>query len=64
MDAKELYEKVKAKAETDQNVLGFILAAGRGKGISTGNSDYDIFLILKNDTGKALADSYKGLSPQ
>lgn len=46
MTKDEKYQALLLSAQNDQNVVGFILGAGRGKGFSTQNSDYDIMMVV------------------
>lgn len=46
-----LYNQVLEEAATDPNIIGLILAAGRGKGFATEDSDYDLLLIVKDGKG-------------
>ena len=56
--AKEEYELYLEKAQNDEHVLGIILGGGRGKGISTENSDYDVILITTDDGFDAVKKAY------
>lgn len=47
--AKEAYEACLLKAKNDDRVLGVILAGGRGKGLVTDNSDYDVILVTTDE---------------
>ena len=49
MNNEEIYQKIFKEAETDKNVIGFILGAGRGKGFATEYSDYDIIIVVPDD---------------
>ncbi len=44
----EQYQQLVAAAKDDSGVVAFILAGGRGKGVTTENSDYDIFIIVQD----------------
>ena len=58
MDKDALYEELLAKAKEDPDVLGFILAGGRGKGMSTEHSDYDLLLIVRDGAKEAAEERY------
>jgi len=62
MDKDEIYQKVLDKAKNDSNVIGFILAAGRGKGFSTEHSDYDTMMIVSDGKEKEYQEKYKDFS--
>lgn len=47
--AKAAYETYIQKATSDDRIDGIILVGGRGKGISTENSDYDVILVTTDD---------------
>lgn len=49
MKKEEIYQKILKEAESDQNVIGFVLGAGRGKGFATEYSDYDIIIIVPDE---------------
>jgi hypothetical protein len=58
------YEQLVKLAQADPGVIGFILGGGRGKGISTEHSDYDILIIVENaiaDGAKVKYKPYAGL---
>jgi hypothetical protein len=44
----EQYDRLVAAAKEDSGVIAFILAGGRGKGMTTEHSDYDIFIITED----------------
>ena len=48
--AKEVYQKLLKEAQSDPNILGFVLEGSRGKGLGTSHSDYDIHIIVKDDS--------------
>lgn len=54
MDKNEIYQKLLEEAELDSNIIGFVLGAGRGKGIVGKYSDYDIAIIVSD----SLKDEY------
>ncbi|MEK7658260.1 MAG: hypothetical protein AAB352_00130 [Patescibacteria group bacterium] len=58
--AKEAYELYLEKAKNDDRIIGVILAGGRGKGIATKNSDYDILFITTDDGLNNVIKNYPG----
>lgn len=56
--AQEAYESFLEKAKNDDRVIGVILSGGRGKGIQTENSDYDVILISTDDSLESVRSDY------
>lgn len=56
-----LYERLLATVKEDSAVIGFILGGGRGKGITTEHSNYDIVLIVDEGIIEAARVKYKAL---
>lgn len=54
MTNEETYQKILKEAESDSGVIGFVLGAGRGKGIVGRYSDYDIAIVVPDE----LKDEY------
>jgi hypothetical protein len=50
-----LYNQYLEEAKNDENILGYVLGGGRGKGVSTEHSDYDVYVIVKDER----LDEYK-----
>jgi hypothetical protein len=48
----EAYSELRALARHDPNVVGLFLGGSRGKGIPTGHSDYDVYLIVAKKVGE------------
>ena len=42
----ETFDELLEKAKRDENIIGFILGAGRGKGFATEHSDYDVIVVV------------------
>ncbi|MEK7498524.1 MAG: hypothetical protein AAB611_01530 [Patescibacteria group bacterium] len=59
MNKDETYQKILNEAETNPNVIGFVLGAGRGKGFATEYSDYDIAIIVPDQKKSEYEDKYK-----
>lgn len=59
MDKDKIYQKILKEAETDPDVIGFVLGAGRGKGFATEFSDYDISVVAKDDRKKECQGKYE-----
>lgn len=49
MEKELVYQRVLEEAKQDPNVLGFILGGGRGKGLATEHSDYDIIMVVPDE---------------
>ena len=47
--AEAVYNRIRAMAESADDVLGFFLTGSRGKGLATPFSDYDCYLIVPDD---------------
>lgn len=56
--AKEAYESFVEKAKNDNRILGVILSGGRGKGIQTEYSDYDVILISNDEDLESVKNDY------
>jgi hypothetical protein len=54
-----LYAKILEEAKVDENILGFFLTAGRGKGVVTEKSDYDVFLIVREGSTQEYKAKYE-----
>jgi hypothetical protein len=58
---KKLYKRVLNDAKNDPNIMGLILTAGRGKGLVTEHSDYDVLMVVKNEKAKKYKEKFKKL---
>jgi predicted nucleotidyltransferase len=47
--ADEAYAELRALAERDPNVLGLFLGGSRGKGLATARSDYDVYVVVREN---------------
>lgn len=47
--AKQKFENLFKETRADLNIVGFFLGGSRGKGIGNKFSDYDLYMIVKND---------------
>jgi len=56
--AKEAYEVFLQKAKDDDRIVGIILAGGRGKGVATSNSDYDVILVTTDEGFEGVKRDY------
>jgi len=45
----DAFNKILDDAQADPNIIGFWLSGSRGKGLVTGNSDYDLVMLVKDD---------------
>lgn len=59
MDKDALYREMLARAENDSDVIGFVLCGGRGKGMVTANSDYDIIIVAKDESKDEAVKKYE-----
>lgn len=56
--AKEAFDFFYKKASADERIIGIIMAGGRGKGVATDNSDYDVILITNDPDLEAVKTDY------
>jgi len=54
----EVYENIYDEAKRDLNVIGFFLGGSRGKGFQTKYSDYDTYIIVKDNFVKEYKERY------
>lgn len=54
------FDQILEKAKNDDRIIGLILTGGRGKGIFTENSDYDVALIVSDESVLGVKEEYKG----
>ncbi len=54
----EVYEKIYEEAKTDPNIIGFFLGGSRGKGFQTKYSDYDTYIIVKDNVVSEYKERY------
>lgn len=54
------FEQIFERAKNDDRIIGLILTGGRGKGMFTENSDYDIVLITTDTSVSNVEKEYKG----
>lgn len=59
MDKDKAYEEILKKAETDPNVLGLVLIGGRGKGMATEHSDYDLAIVVREGVKEQAIEEYE-----
>lgn len=52
------FEGVLEKAKSDERVIGLILTGGRGKGMYTENSDYDVSIIATDESALNVKKEY------
>ena len=53
------FKQLLEKAKNDDRIIGFILTGGRGKGMFTENSDYDVALITTDESVLNVQEEYK-----
>jgi len=61
MSVAEEYDKLVEQAKVDDNILGFFLAGSRGRGTQTDNSDWDCYMIVKDEAAEEYKNKYKEL---
>ena len=54
------FEQILEKATNDNRIVGLVLAGGRGKGMFTENSDYDVVMITTDASASNVKEEYKG----
>ena len=54
-NAELIFNEIFSRAKKDRNIIGFFLGGSRGKGLSREYSDYDIYIIVKDE----VAGNYK-----
>ena len=54
-----IFEELDNKAKEDSNIIGFFLGGSRGKGIGKKHSDYDVYIIVKDN----VVEKYKKKFP-
>lgn len=59
MNKDEQYDFILKQAENDPDVLGLALTGGRGKGFVTEHSDYDIYMLVSDESLEASKEKYK-----
>jgi hypothetical protein len=59
MDKDKAYGEIVKKAEADPHVLGLILSGGRGKGMATEHSDYDLIIVVQEDAKEQAIEGYE-----
>jgi hypothetical protein len=60
-EAERIFNKIYEEAKNDPNILGFILGGSRGKGIVTKYSDYDIYLVVKDEALNSYKKKYQNV---
>lgn len=54
------FKKILERAKNDDRIIGLILTGGRGKGMFTKYSDYDVALITTDESTLNVKEEYKG----
>lgn len=54
------FEQILDRAKNDDRVIGLILTGGRGKGMFSKSSDYDIAIITTDESVSDVKEEYKG----
>ncbi len=55
----EIFKQITEESKTDPNIIGLILGGSRGKGFSKEHSDYDFFLVVKEDVLQEYKEKYE-----
>ncbi len=58
-DPAESFRRLQERAEEDPGVVGFILGGSRGKGRASSHSDYDVYVIVKEDHLRPYVESLR-----
>jgi predicted nucleotidyltransferase len=56
--ADEIFNELFEEAKNDPDIIGFFLGGSRAKGFETEYSDYDIFVVVKDDKFKRFREKY------
>ena len=59
MDKDDQYDFIFKQAKNDPDVLGLALTGGRGKGFVTEHSDYDIYMLVTDESLETSKEKYK-----
>jgi len=54
----KIFKKIFEEAKVDPNIIGFFLCGSRGKGFQTKYSDYDTYIIVKDNVVKNYMERY------
>lgn len=57
----KLYTQVLKDAKNDPNIVGLILTAGRGKGLASERSDYDVLIVVEDGKANEYKEKFKKL---
>lgn len=57
-EARRSFERLLEKARTDRNVVGFFLGGSRGKGRETKDSDYDVYVVVRDGVVRSYRAKY------
>ena len=55
----EIFEHIKEESKTDPNIIGLVLGGSRGKGFYKEHSDYDFFLVVKENVLQEYKEKYE-----
>jgi hypothetical protein len=56
--ATKIFNRIFNEAKEDPNIIGFFLSGSRGKGLQSQYSDYDTYIIVKDDVVKDYKERY------
>lgn len=56
------YRRVRERVDRDPNVVGFFLGGSRGKHAETEHSDYDCYVVVRDDVADAYAREFASFS--
>lgn len=54
----KIFSQIVGEAKNDKNILGLFLGGSRGKGLAKKNSDYDVYVIVRNKKEKSYKKKY------
>jgi hypothetical protein len=61
--ADEAFEQLLEEAQADPNILGLFLSGSRGKGFGTPESDYDVYIIVRDEALEIYRERYPWEAP-
>lgn len=55
----QVFNEINTLAQIDPQIIGFFLGGSRGKGIITKYSDYDMYIIVKDESLQRYREKFK-----
>jgi hypothetical protein len=59
-DLERIFKEVFETAQKDPNIIGLVLGGSRGKGFATKYSDYDTYMVVKDDAFESYEKKFSG----